>query len=109
VAFVSVLAILAAPAFGADFDGDGLADGVDNCPAVSNADQIDSDGDRVGNACDTDYDNDGATTSADGAIIQAAMGTTEYDDRYNPNVDHDGDGQILVSDYRVFLSAYQGQ
>jgi hypothetical protein len=36
----------------ADLDGDGVFDGDDNCPAVPNADQLDIDGDYVGDACD---------------------------------------------------------
>jgi hypothetical protein len=35
-----------------DTDGDGIADGSDNCPNVSNASQADGDGDGVGDACD---------------------------------------------------------
>jgi thrombospondin type 3 repeat protein len=36
----------------ADLDGDGIDDGVDNCPMVFNADQADTDGDGAGDACD---------------------------------------------------------
>lgn len=36
----------------ADMDGDEIADSVDNCPSVANADQADSDGDGVGDVCD---------------------------------------------------------
>lgn len=42
-----------------DSDGDGFGDSVDNCPTVSNPDQIDSDGDGFGDACDDDDDDDG--------------------------------------------------
>ena len=35
-----------------DGDGDGVPDPADNCPAASNANQLDADGDGVGAACD---------------------------------------------------------
>jgi hypothetical protein len=38
----------------ADADGDGIADALDNCPNVANADQLDADGDGIGTACDDD-------------------------------------------------------
>ena len=36
-----------------DTDGDGVSDDLDNCPAVANADQLDADGNMVGDVCDT--------------------------------------------------------
>ena len=36
-----------------DTDKDGIPDNQDNCPTVSNVDQLDSDGDGIGDACDT--------------------------------------------------------
>ncbi len=36
----------------ADSDSDGIADSKDNCVGVSNPDQLNSDGDSMGNACD---------------------------------------------------------
>ncbi|MDB4970885.1 MAG: Metal dependent amidohydrolase, partial [Myxococcales bacterium] len=36
----------------ADVDGDGVANGGDNCPTVANPDQVDSDSDGHGDACD---------------------------------------------------------
>ncbi|WP_372791039.1 calcium-binding protein, partial [Paraconexibacter sp.] len=36
----------------ADADGDGIADGSDNCPSIANPTQADADGDGIGDACD---------------------------------------------------------
>jgi len=62
LAFRGVLAL--------DFDEDGIADEVDNCPAKANSDQADSDGDGLGDACDScpggiDSDHDGVCDAAD--------------------------------------------
>lgn len=38
--------------FCADADGDGVCDWSDDCPAAANADQADTDGDGLGDACD---------------------------------------------------------
>src|SRR3954470_19181728 len=35
-----------------DTDGDGVLDVDDNCPFVANADQVDEDGDHIGDPCD---------------------------------------------------------
>jgi len=61
-----------------DSDNDGVNDAEDNCPAVYNPDQPDSDGDGLGDACDLDDDNDGVLDAADqclttpsGAVVNA--------------------------------------
>jgi hypothetical protein len=36
----------------ADTDGDGVQDGIDNCPAFANATQADADGDGISDVCD---------------------------------------------------------
>lgn len=49
----------------ADRDGDGVCDAVDTCPDTPNAEQNDSDGDGIGDACENDDDNDGVEDGAD--------------------------------------------
>ena len=48
-----------------DADGDGIANAVDNCPVVSNANQADLDLDGIGNACDPDDDGDAVPDGTD--------------------------------------------
>ncbi|MFQ5351451.1 MAG: thrombospondin type 3 repeat-containing protein [Candidatus Binatia bacterium] len=48
-----------------DNDGDGVADGDDNCPSTPNPSQKNNDGDSFGNACDSDIDDDGVLNHDD--------------------------------------------
>ena len=48
-----------------DSDSDGITNSSDNCPQMSNADQLDTDVDGLGNVCDDDLDGDGITNSRD--------------------------------------------
>ena len=41
-----------------DYDDDGVKDDVDNCPTISNNNQMNGDEDEQGDACDSDGDND---------------------------------------------------
>jgi len=64
-----------------DSDSDGFLDGDDNCASFPNADQLNSDSDSDGNACDADDDNDGLTD-----VTEADLGTDPL------KRDTDGDG-----------------
>jgi hypothetical protein len=54
-----------------DADGDGICDDADNCPAVANPDQRDTDGDGLGDACEPDDDNDGVPDASDNCPLDA--------------------------------------
>ncbi|MDB9977506.1 thrombospondin type 3 repeat-containing protein [Porticoccaceae bacterium] len=51
--------------FALDDDNDGVLDAEDNCQAVANLSQLDTDNDSLGNACDKDDDGDGVLDSQD--------------------------------------------
>jgi hypothetical protein len=72
----------------ADGDGDGIADASDNCPSVANADQLDTDADGTGDACDTDDDNDGVTDGAD--QCSGTLSGTQVNAAGCPDADGDG-------------------
>jgi hypothetical protein len=90
---------------GPDTDGDGLSDGLDNCPEVFNpADlkldgtnpvQIDTDGDGLGDACDPDVDGDGVEDVFDNCVLaanahQADVDGDERGDACDPRDDRPG-------------------
>jgi hypothetical protein len=62
-----------------DTDGDGYVDPEDNCPTVANTDQLDTDGDGAGNACDADDDNDGVADGSDNCPLVANPDQADFD------------------------------
>jgi Ca2+-binding RTX toxin-like protein len=78
----------------ADTDGDGVADGDDNCPTSANAGQTDADGDGTGDVCDAN-DQDGPAGDADGDGIPNA---SDPDDTDGPTGDTDNDGVTNTDD-----------
>ena len=76
-----------------DTDGDGIPDSRDNCVAVKNADQRDSDGDGYGDACDADANNDGIVNSLDLALVRSSFGF-----RGASRADLNGDGVVNALD-----------
>jgi hypothetical protein len=82
-----------------DLDFDGILDPQDNCTLVANPSQCDTNGDRFGNHCDADLDNNLVVDKLDRSLLQLAMGKTGANDA---DLDCNGvvnstDGQILKS------------
>jgi hypothetical protein len=87
-----------------DSDGDGVCDNVDNCPAVANPGQEDTNGNGVGNACEVrpprcDMDNDGDIDSLDIRAITALRNRTVPP--ADARADADFNGIINVNDARA--------
>ena len=82
-----------------DGDGDGVKDSGDNCPLISNASQLDTDGDDIGDACDDDRDGDGLTNNDDNCplISNASQLDTDGDD-IGDACDDDSDGDGLTNE-----------
>ena len=72
-----------------DADGDGIDDSIDNCPNVSNTDQLDFDNDGIGNVCDNDDDNDGIDDLDDCDPMNSSVGLAK---RWYADTDSDGFG-----------------
>ena len=84
-----------------DGDGDGVLDVGDNCVLVANADQVDTDADSQGDACDVDDDGDGVLDVSDNCVLvaNADQADTDADSQGDAcDDDDDGDGSIDSSD-----------
>jgi hypothetical protein len=80
-----------------DNDSDAAPDLLDNCPRTSNSAQADAEGDRIGDTCDPDDDNDGIL-DGDDLLSQSSGGTDLSADTDNDAIpngndsDDDADG-----------------
>ncbi len=87
---------------GVDADSDGIADDADNCTNVANADQRDTDGDGIGNACDADITGDCAVNFADLAALKIAF----FPGPYDANADFNGDGAVNFGDLALMKATF---
>lgn len=74
-----------------DEDGDNIGDNSDNCPSISNPDQLNTDGDSLGNTCDSDDDNDDIADTADVFPLDATESVDVDNDGVGDNADVDDD------------------
>ena len=72
-----------------DEDGDGVADGEDNCIEDHNPDQMDSDNDTYGDACGPDRDNDGIRELQTAAQLSAMRSNNGENSNYELITDID--------------------
>jgi hypothetical protein len=75
-----------------DTDGDNIADALDNCTLVANADQRDTNGDGYGNVCDPDLNNDGIVNFSDLGLLKPLFFSAD------PDADFNGDGAVNFVD-----------
>ena len=81
---------------GADSDGDGVSDDVDNCPNIANEDQADGDSDGVGDVCDNCVDtaNSNQSNSDGDELGDACDNCPNIDNIDQADSDSDGVGDV---------------
>jgi len=90
-----------------DGDGDGVWNAIDNCVLVPNPDQLDTDGDGDGDACDADDDGDGFLDLVDNCPLIANPDQANFDgdgqgDVCDPDDDNDGIDDVVDNCPTIF-------
>ncbi|MEQ1761786.1 MAG: PxKF domain-containing protein [Pyrinomonadaceae bacterium] len=80
-----------------DLDNDGVSNDIDNCPKAANPDQLDSDGDGIGDVCDADDDNDTVPDANDNCPLTANTSQADNDnDEIGDVCDADDDNDTVL-------------
>jgi arylsulfatase A-like enzyme len=96
------------PSIVPDLDRDGVGDPEDNCLAVANPGQRDTNLDGFGNRCDADFDGNLAVTPTDWTRFKLGFLKSRGDPGYDPDLDLDGDDAVTPHDFILFRAAYLG-
>lgn len=97
-----------------DADEDGISDHADNCPLIYNPDQVDTDGDGIGDACDPtfnisgDINGDGNVNLADLVIALQICAGLEISPVPNLAADVDGDSHLGMPEAIYILQSIAG-
>ncbi|MEM9102276.1 MAG: hypothetical protein AAGB12_08125 [Pseudomonadota bacterium] len=81
-----------------DIDNDKVIDIEDNCSEIYNPEQLNSDNDAFGNACDGDYDNNNIVNSLDFALFNQKFITKD------PGADLNENGEVDLEDLQIFYA-----
>ncbi|MDG2473533.1 MAG: thrombospondin type 3 repeat-containing protein [Pseudomonadales bacterium] len=103
---VNISSISITPFIGTDNDSDFIPSSIDNCPNHFNPDQLNSDGDGLGNACDSlpygDSDGDGIDNASDNCVNVANSNQANLDgDSKGDACDLDVDGDSVIDTLEV--------
>jgi len=82
-----------------DSDNDTVPDSIDNCSAIANSDQLNTDGTNDGgDACDSDDDNDGELDASDAFPLDSGESVDTDGDGIGNNADTDDDDDGILDD-----------
>ena len=85
-----------------DTDNDGIPDYIDNCVNWSNANQINTDSDLLGDACDVDDDGDGILDVDDDLPLDSSESVDTDGDGIGNNSDPDDDNDGVLDSQDAF-------
>jgi hypothetical protein len=98
---------------GPDVEGDGTPNSCDNCPATSNFNQLDSDGDAIGNLCEGDADGDTFVGDVDNCpqVVNSGQDDTDGDGLGDacdpcPGSCPDGDGDGIPDNFDICANVF---
>lgn len=91
-----------------DSDGDTICDEFDNCTNVANTNQLDTDYDNIGNACDCDFNQDSFCGGPDFTIFVGCFNAPTNGIPNCEAADMNGDGFVGGPDFTRFISGFNG-